>query len=215
LADIIADLKERLPRANFDRDIPPTRDHIGWHVTRALPHLDAATAVQAITFRLADSLPGMVVAARKDEGDAGYRRRIAAALDAGHGTCLLRDPAIAGIVEAAFFHGAASYELFAWVIMPNHVHVLIRQADGVRLSDTIRAWKSWTAKEINRYRGGSGTVWQREYFDRYMRDQRHFDATVAYIEENPVKAGLAARAEDWRFGSAWWRENGPPPTDPA
>jgi REP element-mobilizing transposase RayT len=120
----------------------------------------------------------------------------------------LREPAIADIVECALLHGVGDrYELFAWVIMPNHVHVLIRQPDGGRLSDIIHGWKPWTAKEVNRHRDGSGTIWQREYFDRYMRNERQFAATVFYIEENPVKAGLAASAAEWRFGSAWWREN--------
>ena len=96
--------------------------------------------------------------------------------------------------------------------MPNHVHVLIRQPENARLSDIVQAWKSWTAKAINRRRGRSGRVWQKDYFDRYMRSARQFAATVAYIEENPVKAGLAERPEDWRFGSAWWRENGPSKT---
>jgi REP element-mobilizing transposase RayT len=166
--------------------------------------------VQAITFRLADSLPHAVAMARQDEADLAYRRCIAAALDSGHGGCLLRDSAVAEIVEGAFLHGApARYQLHAWVIMPNHVHVLFQQAVGYRLSDTAHGWKSWTAKEINRHRGGSGIVWQRDFYDRYIRNQRHFDATVAYIEENPVKAGLAALAEEWRFGSAWWRVNRP------
>lgn len=186
-----------------------TRDHKGWYVPRALPHLDAAETVQAITFRLADSLPRAVAMARKDEGDVSHRHRIAAALDAGHGACLLRDPAIAGVVEAALLNGEGTrYELFAWVVMPNHVHALIRQQEGHRLSDTMHAWKSWTAKQINHYLNRRGTVWQREYFDRYVRNELQFAATVFYIEENPVKAGFVATAAEWRFGSGWWRENG-------
>jgi REP element-mobilizing transposase RayT len=110
---------------------------------------------------------------------------------------------LAEIVEAALLHGAGiKYELFAWVIMPNHVHALMAPMAGNRLADIVCAWKSWTAKAINRRRGDSGKVWQREYFDRFNRDERHFEATLAYIEENPVKAGLAAKPVDWRFGSA-------------
>jgi REP element-mobilizing transposase RayT len=171
-----------------------------------LPHLDAPEVMQAITFRLADSLPRDVVILRKDEGNAARRRRIAMALDAGHGACLLRVPACADIVEAALFHGAGvRYALHAFVIMPNHVHALVAPAADHRLPDIIQAWKSWTAKAINRQYGRSGTVWQREYFDRFIRDDRHLAATVAYIEENPVKAGLAMRAAEWRYGSAWRR----------
>lgn len=184
------------------------RHHKGWYVPRDLPHFDAAETTQAITFRLADSLPHAVAVARKDEDDLAYRRRITAALDAGFGECLLRDHRIALIVEGTLLHGSESrYDPYAWVVMPNHVHVLIRQAAGYRLSDTVQGWKSWSARQINRYRGTRGTVWQREYFDRYIRNQRHFDATVAYLEGNPVSAQLVATPEQWRFSSAWWRVN--------
>ena len=138
--------------------------------------------------------------------DAAHRRRIAAALDAGHGRCLLRDPTTAEVVETALFDGDdCYYDLLAWVIMPNHVHVLILPAPDQRLPDIVQRWKSWTARLINRLRGEKGTIWQREYFDRYMRDDAHVAAAIAYIEDNPVKAGLAKTAANWRFGSTWWR----------
>ena len=128
--------------------MPLLRDHKGWYIRRVLPHLDAPETTQAITFRLADALPRTVALARKDEQDATYRARIAEALDAGQGECLLRDPAIASIVEGVLLHADGSrYELFAWVIMPNHVHVLVRQPEGGRLPDIVHAWKSWTAKQ--------------------------------------------------------------------
>src|SRR5205807_1534266 len=99
------------------------------------------------------------------------------------------------IVEEALLRGAEGrYHLHAFVIMPNHAHVLIEPAPGNRLADIVQGWKSWTAKAINRRRAASGSVWQREYFDRFMRDERHAEATIAYIEENPVKARLVAKA---------------------
>ena len=199
--------KEGARPAHHGGGTPPHRSHKGWYVPRVLPHLDAPGVVQAITFRLADALPRDVLIARKNEGDAAHRRRIAAALDAGYGACLLRNSETAEIVEAALLHGAGHrYDLLAWVIMPNHVHVLIEPAEAHRLPDIVQGWKSWTAKAINRHRGGSGTIWQREYFDRFMRDDRHLAATIAYIEDNPVKAGLVGKPADWRFSSAWWRE---------
>jgi len=181
-----------------------TYEHKGWYVPRGLPHLDAPGIVQAITFRLADSLPYDVIAARLGEGDAAHRRRISDALDAGYGACILREPTFAGIVERALLYGAGQrYELIAWVVMPNHVHVLISPAANGALATIVQAWKSSTAKVINRERGGDGTVWQRDYFDRFVRDDRHLAAAIAYVEENPVKAGLAVSAADWRFSSAW------------
>jgi REP element-mobilizing transposase RayT len=87
--------------------------------------------------------------------------------------------------------------------MPNHVHVLIKQMEGHRLCDIIHAWKSFTAKEANKRLGTAGLFWAPDYFDRYIRDQAHFDAVVRYIQENPVKAGLVAHAGECRWSSAW------------
>jgi REP element-mobilizing transposase RayT len=203
--EAMSDQTEGLARlgAPGRRPSKPLREHRGWHVPHALPHFDSPEVLQAITFRLADALPRGVAKALKDETLAARRRRVSAALDAGYGECILRAPELAEIVETALLHGfGIEYELFAWVVMPNHAHVLIAPIVGNRLADIVQAWKSWSAKAINARRGASGIVWQREYFDRFIRDERHFAAALAYIEENPVKAGLAANASDWRFGSA-------------
>ena len=97
---------------------------------------------------------------------------------------------------------ARHYDLHAYVIMPNHVHALITQRDGERLAYVVGAWKGWTAKQINRAAGREGPLWQRDYFDRYIRDEEHFLECIHYIEQNPVRAGLVATPQDWRFGSA-------------
>jgi hypothetical protein len=111
----------------------PLRDHRGWYTPRKLPHFDAAGLTQAVTFRLADSLPAGIIEARRGEGGAAYRRRIEAALDAGRGSCMLRDPKNAEIVETALRHGAGRYyDLHAYVIMPNHVHASITQREAFR-----------------------------------------------------------------------------------
>jgi putative DNA methylase len=202
----------RHPEKPADGETLSHRSHRGWHVPHPLPHFDSPETVQAITFRLGDALPRAVLLARAEESGPAYRRRIAQELDAGHGACLLREPAAAALVEAALFHGAGErYHLHAWVIMPNHVHVLITPFVGYRLADIVQAWKSWTAKAINRQLQRTGSIWQREYFDRFMRDDKQLEATIAYIEQNPVKAGLIGKASEWRFGSAWWRKEGPRP----
>ena len=116
----------------------------------------------------------------------------------------LRDPAIAATVQNALLHfDGERYRLSAWVIMPNHVHVLIEQIRGFPPGGIVHAWKSFTAKQANRLLGRTGAFWAPDYFDRYIRDQAHFDAAVYYVHENPVKAGLIARAEEWRWSSAW------------
>jgi len=73
---------------------------------------------------------------------------------------------------------------------------------GDRLDRVVHAWKSFTAKQANRYLNRDGASWAPEYFDRYMRDDTHFAATRAYIESNPVKAGLCQEVSDWLSSSA-------------
>lgn len=116
----------------------------------------------------------------------------------------LTDPRIGSIVEDVILQADGErYALFAWCIMPDHVHVVIRQGPGARLDRIVQAWKSATAHRINTALGRRGRVWAREYFDRFMRDDDQFKATIAYVESNPVRAGLVERAEAWRFSSAW------------
>ena len=147
--------------------------------------------------------------ARAPAGKIEVHRRIEAWLNRGHGRCVLRDPRMAQIVEDALLHfDGERYRLLAWVIMPNHVHVLAETLAGHRLGDFIHSWKSFTAKDINRVMGRTGPLWQAEYFDRYIRDADHFRDAIRYIEQNPVEAGLAARAEDWAFGSARRKSSG-------
>ncbi|HZY42050.1 MAG TPA: transposase, partial [Anaerolineae bacterium] len=69
----------------------------------------------------------------------------------------------------------------------------------------LHSWKSFTAQQANRLLNRTGEFWAREYYDRFIRDERHFAQTVTYIEQNPVKAGLVESAEAWPFSSATWR----------
>ncbi len=89
--------------------------------------------------------------------------------------------------------------------MPNHFHIAFRQKPGVLLEKIMHSIKSFTAQEANKLLGRQGKFWQEEYFDRYIRDGRHFAAVVRYIEMNPVKAGLCERPEDWKYSSAYGR----------
>src|SRR3954464_13898209 len=88
-------------------------------------------------------------------------------------------------------------------VMPNHVHALIEVRPGYGLDSIVHSWKSYTAKQANRLLGRTGPFWAREYFDRYMRDDRHLLTAAGYIEGNPVKAGLCETVSEWRFSSAW------------
>jgi putative transposase len=190
------------------------RQHKGWNQRGYLPHFDADTLIQFITFRLADSLPKAIFdeLTAAGSGSADLRQRIEATVDSGLGSCALRDPVVATMVQDALRHvDGERYKLFAWTIMPNHVHVPIEQNMGFPLGDIARSWKSFTAKTANKQLGRTGVFWEPDYFDRYIRDQAHFDAAVHYIHENPVKAGLVARAADWRWSSAWRAGASPAP----
>lgn len=70
------------------------------------------------------------------------------------------------------------------------------------MSGIVHSWKSYTANKANRLLRRQGDFWHRDYFDRYIRDDRHFAAAVRYIEENPLRAGLCAAQVEWPFGSA-------------
>jgi len=189
----------------------PLRPINDWHSRGYLPHWEAGEEPQSITFRLADSLPSEVRERWADElkelgqkpGSAELRKRIEAALDAGYGEALLVKPEIGSLVENALLHfDGERYRLHAWSIMPNHVHVLATPLPEHALSAIVHSWKSFTAVQVNRALGREGSLWFPEYFDRKIRNERHFEGARYYIEQNPVAAGLCATAEDWPYSSA-------------
>ena len=185
----------------------------GWHSRGYLPHLDVPDRLQFVTFRLADSLPAAVVEglyADTAAGDIERLRRIERWLDAGQGACWLARPEIARVVEETLLHfDGERYRLLAWVVMPNHLHLLMEPWFGYPLPRVVQAWKGFSAREANRLLGREGTFWARDYFDRYVRDDAHLAAVIRYIEHNPVKADLVAAPADWPFSSARRRDQGP------
>src|SRR6267142_1989844 len=187
----------------------------GWHSRGYLPHFDAAEITQSVTFRLADSLPQAVLERWKSEitadseggSDSALRRRIEHYLDQGYGSCALRDARIATLVQESLLHfDAERYRLLAWVVMPNHVHLLLTPDTLWSLSQIMKHLKSYTSHEANKLLGRTGQFWMEDYFDRYIRDSKHQMNAISYIENNPVRAGLCERASDWRFSSARFRE---------
>src|ERR1051325_4082187 len=135
------------------------------------------------------------------------RRRVEVYLDQGHGACYLKEPQVAAMVQnALLFHDRHKYPLIAWVLMPNHVHVLCTPCPGQSLANIMHSVKSFSSSEANKMLDRSGRFWQKEYFDRYIRNAREFSKTVAYIDHNPVKANLCERPEDWPFSSARFRK---------
>ncbi len=196
-----------------------------WRSRGYLPHFESPQAIQSITFRLADSLPSKVLAKLeedlkgvKSEARRTFRRqRLDFYLDSGLGSCVLADARAARKVENALLHfDGDRYRLLAWVVMPNHVHALIEILANTSLGRIVQSWKSYSARwiraneqtlpklrlaEVSAQNPPAG-VWQREYWDRFVRDDDHFGRVAEYIHQNPVKARLVGDARDWPFGSA-------------
>jgi putative transposase len=182
--------------------------HKGWHSRGYLPHFDRPHLLQFITFRLADALP--VQALEQMRVDAMLKneweriKRIEEELDTGHGACYLRRAELAMMVQRALLHfDGQRYRQIAWVVMPNHLHTLIEVFDGYPQSQVVHSWKSYTAKEANRLLQRTGTFWNIEYFDRFIRDETHLFQVINYIHQNPVKAGLVKQAEAYPYSSAY------------
>jgi putative transposase len=174
-----------------------------------LPHWQQAGACYFITFRLADSIPSELMEKWKKDRDAWitnhpppwseetedeYHRvfsmKIERWLDQGRGECHLRDGRVREIVLARIIenHGS-TYHIHSLVIMPNHIHVLV-SIHEVPLADLMHKWKGATAFLANQHLARSGAFWQRDYFDRIIRDARHFERCKRYIANNPAKANL-------------------------
>jgi len=170
---------------------------------RHLPHCHPGGAYLFVTWRLEGSLPAPVpevIYATPGHRFAAEDR----ALAQGRGPRWLSDSRVAAKLAEILQAGERQnlYELCAWVIMPNHVHILILPISDPR--ETMHWIKGRSAKEANSLLERTGPFWQHESYDHFVRNRKEFDRVVNYIEQNPVSAGFASRAEDWRFSSAFW-----------
>jgi REP element-mobilizing transposase RayT len=171
---------------------------------RYLPHIYVAGRPLFVTFRLHDSLPS----GRHFNGSGLTSGQQFACLDRlldrqVCGPLYLKMPVIADIVTAAIRNGAGSdYSLHAWVVMPNHVHLLMTPLGDV--SKLLQKLKGGSALKANEQLGLRGKqFWQRESYDRLVRDSEEFRRVENYIIQNPVKAGLVTSPELYRWSSAW------------
>jgi REP element-mobilizing transposase RayT len=178
-----------------------------------LPHLETHEAIYFVTFRLADSLPKELVLQLLNERATIEKARLAGAarhgdlsrlrelralmkkgercLDRGLGRCHLRDPRVAVTVAEALRHfHDKRYRLFAWCVMPNHVHVLFSPLPEHTLGAILHSWKSYSAQKANAILARAGRFWQREYFDHLVRDQSSLRKITQHIRDNPKRAGL-------------------------
>ena len=126
---------------------------------------------------------------RTEEDERAYVRLSAAHLehwlDAGAGECILRDLRARRVVEDALRQDdGRRYVLYASVVMPNHIHVLLMPFPGESLRSVLESFKKFTSRRVNGALGRKGHVWQREYWDTLIRDMEHFEKARAYLVRN-------------------------------
>lgn len=174
---------------------------------RNLPHWHPEGAAIFVTWRLYGSLPANLLAYLKrfSDGSGEQFARAESFLDsAASGPLLLKDPRVAELVQASILRGANAlrqYRLLAYAIMPNHVHLLMKPLTEVkRITGGIKGSTSRAANLVLRRTGER--FWQGESFDHWARNAAEEMKIKNYIENNPVKARLVARPEDWPWSSA-------------
>lgn len=176
---------------------------------RRLPHWEVKDGRYFITVRCADSLPKLAVARltelhqslagippQSEQFAAQQRlifRTLEKYLDGAHGACPLRQPAAAEVIVDEFAQlNDWQVAVPHYTIMPNHWHALFvpSRASPHNLSDIMKRLKGRTAKRIHTLLGSSGSLWQGEWFDRWIRSESEWTKTITYMQNNPVKAGL-------------------------
>jgi len=175
-----------------------------------LPHWQQEEATYFVTWRLKDSVPQVLMEEWKrdreewmrlhpkpwtEEQETEYHSlfstRMDAMLDEGYGECVLRREGCREMLAASLgmFDGER-FLMHSWVAMPNHVHALFSMAKGRKLEKVVGGWKGYSAKDMNVLLEREGALWQKDYFDRMVRDWDHMFRVARYIRRNPVKAKL-------------------------
>ena len=192
--------------------VPFNKEALFVQTQRNLPHRTQKGCTYFVTWRLADSLPSEIIerwqkervkfmvthplpwdAQIQLEYDMAFPGRLEEWADNGYGACVLKQPKVQDIIANAlhYFEGSR-YQLGAFVVMPNHLHILVTPFDGHTLRGILQSWKSFTAKAINREIDKKGVLWMSESFDHAVRSQSHLEYFKRYIRENPAKAQLRA-----------------------
>jgi len=189
------------------------------HTTRRrLPHWMQDSRIYFVTFRLADSIakaklnqwkeeleiwrhnqPNPESEENLSEQSRRYRKKQQEWLDQGYGSCVLRNPEVSEIVEQTLLNfDGERYRLGDYVVMPNHVHLIVAPGIGFHLPDIMHSWKSFSAQQINKLLGQTGVLWMDESFDHIVRREYFLEKFGIYIQDNPEKARLKPNA--YRMG---------------
>jgi len=183
---------------------------VATYTKRHLPHLHEIDCPIFITWRLRGSLPRNRVFPADTTAGKAFAVMDSILDRASDGPLYLGRPDIATLIVDAIRHGEEQmkyYALHAYVVMANHVHLLI--TPFVAVAKITHSLKRFTAREANRVLGLTDqTFWQDESYDHLIREDREFRLIVRYIENNPVRAGLVDDAESFRWSSAWLGREG-------
>jgi type I restriction enzyme R subunit/putative DNA methylase len=221
-------VRHRLRATGVPHD-PPNTLRSGVHSRGYLPHVKREGASYFVTFRLADSLPKEVLLSfKRQQGeqlrslkqstpaaretiDRELQRRIERFLDRGAGECHLKHSDVARMVADALLYGhEKQYLLDEWVIMPNHVHLVLWPMLNHTLSKILLSRKRYTARHANVLLGRTGeTFWQHESYDHWIRNDEEKARIRRYIRNNPVIAKLCKAPEEWPWGSAAFERRKP------
>jgi REP element-mobilizing transposase RayT len=181
----------------------------GWHSRGYLPHFDACGVVQHVVLSTRGALDRASLEQLSTLSPVQRRQHLDAMLDRSKAGTIFKDPRCAAAMETQFFYfDGHRYDLLAWCIMPNHVHVVLCCYGETSLGQIIRTWKVHTVRAISAFSGQRVEVFAKDYFDRFMRNGQQTLAAMAYVEHNPVAAGLCDEPEAWRFSSAWHKVGG-------
>ncbi len=181
---------------------------------RHLPHWTQERATYFVTFRLADSLPQEKLKVWHTERNEWlkshnepysqeelteyarlFSQQMEEWLDAGTGSCILKNEENSKIIEQSLLHfDGERYELGSYVIMANHVHVLVAPKSEHKLGEILHSWKSFSANELNKQTGQTGSVWQDESYDHIVRSPEQLRFYTDYIQQNLDLSGGKAVA---------------------
>ncbi|MFQ5652248.1 MAG: Eco57I restriction-modification methylase domain-containing protein, partial [bacterium] len=200
----------------FDPDAPISKKQ------RNLPHWQQKGTAYFVTFRLFDSIPKEVAESIKKEREQWlksnnisdpselkklrraqkieyyrlFSKRYDDLLDNGYGCCVLAKPECKKIVEEALKHfDGDRYDLDKHVVMPNHVHTIVRPQKNWDLSQITHSWKSFTSNEINKILGRKGQLWMPESFDHIIRSPMQLEKIRHYIADNPKKSKVTQASQ--------------------
>ena len=217
---------------NFNRQPPPgfrgfNPDMPVRFYSRHLPHWRQDGASYFVTFRLNDALPPEILnelkslreqfdrecpGQRTEKQWEEYARKVTqvaeVSLDSGYGACHFAGSENAKtLAEALRHYHTTQCEVACLAVMPNHAHAVMKPIEGFQLEETLKLIKGFTAREINKRRDGSGSIWEQESYDRIIRDTRHLENVVRYIGRNHLRAGLPSHEFD-RWICPEWKASG-------